>query len=114
MIDARRMEVFTALFSPSGDMIGPIAARIIQEDSFKDILEQDHVVFFGNGSAKCKDIIRHPNAIFLDGIETSAGHMTQLAESAWQQKKFEDLAYFEPYYLKEFIATIPKNKAIKS
>ena len=114
MIDARRMEVYTALFSASGDMVEPIVARIIQEDSFKDTLEQNQVVFFGNGSAKCRNIISHPNAIFLDGIETSAGNMIQMAESAWQQKKFEDLAYFEPFYLKEFIATIPKNKIIKS
>jgi tRNA threonylcarbamoyladenosine biosynthesis protein TsaB len=114
MIDARRMEVFTALFSPSGDMIEPISARIIHEDSFNYYLEQDQVVFFGNGSAKCKDIIRHPNAIFLDGIETSAGNMIQMTESAWQQKRFEDVAYFEPFYLKEFVATIPKNKVIKS
>ena len=113
MIDARRMEVYTAVFHPSGEMIEPIAAKIIQKDSFKDILEQNHVIFFGNGAAKCRDIIQHPNAIFLEGIETSAKYMVSLAESAWQQKCFEDVAYFEPFYLKDFVATIPKNKIIK-
>jgi tRNA threonylcarbamoyladenosine biosynthesis protein TsaB len=113
MIDARRMEVYTAIFDPYGEMIGPINAKIIQEDSFKDILEQYHLIFFGNGADKCRDIIHHPNAIFLDGIETSARYMVSLAESAWQQKCFEDLAYFEPFYLKDFVATIPKNKVFK-
>ncbi|KPL11163.1 MAG: tRNA threonylcarbamoyladenosine biosynthesis protein TsaB [Bacteroides sp. SM1_62] len=113
MIDARRMEVYTAVFLPSGEMIEPIAAKIIQENSFKDILEQNRVVFFGNGAAKCRDTIKHPNAIFLEGIETSASYMVSLAESAWQQKHFEDVAYFEPFYLKDFLATIPKNKVIK-
>ena len=113
MIDARRMEVYTAIFHPSGEMIEPIAAKIIQEDSFKDILEQYHVIFFGDGAAKCRDLIQHPNAIFLERIETSARYMVSPAESAWQQKSFEDVAYFEPFYLKDFVATIPKNKVIK-
>ncbi len=113
MIDARRMEVYTAVFHLSGEMIEPISAKIIQEDSFRDFLEQSRVVFFGNGAAKCREIIKHPNAIFLEGIETSASYMISLAESAWQQKCFEDVAYFEPFYLKDFIATIPRNKVIK-
>ena len=113
MIDARRMEVYTAIFDPYGVMIGPINAKIIQEDSFKDILEQYYLIFFGNGADKCRDIIHHPNAIFLDGIETSARYMVSLAEFAWQQKCFEDLAYFEPFYLKDFVATIPKSKVFK-
>jgi tRNA threonylcarbamoyladenosine biosynthesis protein TsaB len=113
MIDARRMEVYTATFHPSGKMIEPISAKIIQKDSFKDMLEQNRMVFFGNGAAKCRNIIQHPNAIFLEGMETSAKYMVSLAESAWQQKSFEDVAYFEPFYLKDFVATIPKNKIIK-
>ncbi len=113
MIDARRMEVYTAVFNAKEEMIEPITAKIIQEDSFKDILEKNHMIFFGNGSAKCRDIIQHPNAVFLEGIETSAKFMVPMAESAWQQKCFEDVAYFEPFYLKDFVATIPKNKVIK-
>ena len=112
MIDARRLEVYTAVFHPNGEMTEPISAKIIREDSFRELLEQGQVVFFGDGAAKCKDIIQHPNAIFLEGIETSASFMVPIAESAWQEKKFEDVAYFEPFYLKDFIATIPKNKVI--
>lgn len=113
MIDARRMEVYTAMFHPSGEVIEPVAAKIIEENSFKDILKRYQVIFFGNGAAKCRDLIQHPNAIFLEGIETSARYMVSLAESAWQQNSFEDLAYFEPFYLKDFVATIPKNKVLK-
>jgi len=113
MIDARRMEVYTAVFHPSGEVIEPISAKIIEKNSFKDILEQYKMLFFGNGAAKCSDIIQHPNAIYLKGIETSAEYMVSLAESAWQQDRFEDLAYFEPFYLKDFVATIPKNKIFK-
>ena len=110
MIDARRMEVYTAVFLPSGDMIEPVAAKIIEKDSFKDILDQYQMIFFGNGAEKCRALIQHPNATFLEGIETSAKYMVSLAESSWQLKRFEDVAYFEPYYLKDFVATIPKNK----
>ena len=113
MIDARRMEVYSAIFYPSGKVMEPITAKIIEEDSFKDILERNQVIFFGNGAIKCRDVIQHHNAIFLDGIETSAKYMVPLAESAWQQKCFEDVAYFEPFYLKDFVATIPKNKIFK-
>ena len=110
MIDARRMEVYTALFTVSGNIIMEVSAKIIEADSFRDYLEEGTVVFFGDGSAKCKDIIQHPNAKFLDGFECSAAHMAGLAERAFQLKQFEDIAYFEPYYLKDFVATIPKNK----
>jgi tRNA threonylcarbamoyladenosine biosynthesis protein TsaB len=110
MIDARRMEVYTAIFLPSGEMIQPVSAMIINEDSYKHIPEQSHLVFFGDGAAKCRNIIQHPNAHFLPGVETSAKFMVTLAASAWQEKRFEDLAYFEPFYLKDFVATIPKNK----
>lgn len=113
MIDARRMEVYTAIFLPSGEMIEPTTAKIIEEDSFKNFIEQKQVIFFGNGAIKCRDVIQHSNAIFLDGIETSAKYMVSLAESAWQQKCFEDIAYFEPFYLKNFVATIPKSKVFK-
>jgi len=113
IIDARRMEVYTAIFHPSGEMIEPIAAKIIKEDSFKDFIEQKQVIFFGNGAMKCREVIKHSNAIFLDGIETSSKYMVSMAESAWQQKCFEDIAYFEPFYLKNFVATIPKNKVFK-
>jgi tRNA threonylcarbamoyladenosine biosynthesis protein TsaB len=113
MIDARRMEVYAAVYSPAGEMVEPTTAKVIQQDSFGELLEQHRMMFFGNGAEKCRDIIQHPNAIFLEGIETSAKFMIPLAESAWQQRNFEDVAYFEPFYLKDFIATIPKNKLIQ-
>ena len=110
MIDDRRLEVYSAVFLTYGEMMEPIAAKIIEKDSFKDNLDQFHVIFFGNGAGKCREVLQHPNAIFLEGIETSAKYMVSLAESSWQLSRFEDVAYFEPYYLKDFVATIPKNK----
>lgn len=113
MIDARRMEVYAAVYSPTGKMVEPTNAKVIQEDSYGKLLEQHRMIFFGNGADKCRNIIQHSNAAFMEGIETSAKFMVPLAESDWQQKNFEDVAYFEPLYLKDFIATIPKNKLIK-
>ncbi|MDR2841163.1 MAG: tRNA (adenosine(37)-N6)-threonylcarbamoyltransferase complex dimerization subunit type 1 TsaB [Paludibacter sp.] len=112
MIDARRMEVYTALFSRQLDYIEPISSTIIDENSFSEILETRKIVFFGNGAAKCKDIISNENAVFIDGIDACAEKMIYFSQKAFEQKKFEDVAYFEPFYLKEFQATIPKNKVI--
>ena len=112
MIDARRMEVYTALYASSGKSIEEVSARIIEETTYLETLENKKIIFFGNGAAKCRSKINHSNAVFVDTIETSAINMVHLAEKLWKQKKFEDLAYFEPFYLKDFIATIPKNKII--
>lgn len=112
MIDARRMEVYTALYTPGGKIIKDVSARIIDDKSFLEIMENRSIVFFGNGAEKCREMITHPNAFFVEGIETSAEYMVPLSEDSFHQKKFEDLAYFEPFYLKDFIATIPKNKII--
>jgi tRNA threonylcarbamoyladenosine biosynthesis protein TsaB len=112
MIDARRMEVYTALYNTDGQIRETISAKIIEKDSFDKNLDQHTIVFFGNGSAKCKEIIKHPNAYFLDGIECSAGFLVEPSEKAFQQKNFENVAYFEPFYLKDFVATIPRRKVI--
>jgi tRNA threonylcarbamoyladenosine biosynthesis protein TsaB len=112
MIDARRMEVYNALFNPAGKVIEDVTARIIDENSFEKYLRSGPVVFFGNGAMKCRDIINHPAAIFVQDIDAMAEYMIPLALESWQQKSFEDVAYFEPFYLKDFIATIPKNKII--
>lgn len=112
MIDARRMEVYTALYNASGEIIESISAKIIDKNSFIEKLDSGPVLFFGNGAKKCRGTISHRNAIFIDEIEASAEDMIQLSEKAWQEKKFEDLAYFEPHYLKDFIATIPRNTII--
>lgn len=107
MIDARRMEVYTAFYDKNGVQIRGIQADIIDHQSYLPFLENNTVLFFGNGSAKCRDAITHPNAIFLNGIITSAENMVPLAEHDFQSQKFVDVAYYEPFYLKDFVATVP-------
>jgi tRNA threonylcarbamoyladenosine biosynthesis protein TsaB len=112
MIDARRMEVYTALYDNNLHMIRPVKAEIIDENSFSDILENKKILCFGNGAAKCKGILTHPNISFIEEIHPLASDMASLAEEAFRENKFQDIAYFEPFYLKEFIATTPKNKVL--
>ena len=109
MIDARRMEVYTSVFDHSLKTIEPTKAKIIDKDSFQHLLSEHKVAFFGDGAFKCKDIITHPNAVFLSNIHPLASGMAQLSLAAYQAEEFEDVAYFEPYYLKDFVATKPKN-----
>lgn len=108
MIDARRMEVYNALFRPDGTFFRETSADIIDESSYKEILEKNTIVFFGNGADKCRDTIRHPNAVFYDKFLLSASYLHVPSVMAMKNKHFEDVAYFEPYYLKEFIATTPR------
>jgi tRNA threonylcarbamoyladenosine biosynthesis protein TsaB len=111
MIDARRMEVYTAIYNAKFEMIESISAKIVDENSFADFLEKNKVVFFGDGAEKCKLLLNnHPNVVFIDNVEPSAQYVNQLASSKFKQGIFEDVAYFEPYYLKEFLATTPKKK----
>ena len=111
MIDARRMEVYTALYNSSLEMIEPISAKVMDESSFVKVLEEHKVVFFGDGAEKCKTLLSgHKNAVFIDNVEPSAKYINQLALEKLNKQQFEDIAYFEPYYLKEFLATTPKNK----
>ena len=112
MIDARRMEVYSALYDGNLNEIAPVRAIIIDENSFRDWLDQKEIIFFGTGADKCKAIIRSSNAVFMDGIFPAASNMSGEAEKAFMKKAFSDVAYFEPTYLKEFQATIPKNKVI--
>lgn len=109
MIDARRMEVYTMLFTSTLDVVEPVQARIIDASSYAGILNDHKILFFGNGSGKCKDTIVHPNARFIDNIFPSAEWMGQLAFARFREKKFEDVAGFEPAYLKDFIAKKPKS-----
>jgi tRNA threonylcarbamoyladenosine biosynthesis protein TsaB len=105
MIDARRMEVFTAVFDAAGKNIQPTSAQIINDDSFDDLLKNNKMFFFGDGAEKCRAILgENPNAAFLPGFVNSASYLTQKALEKFRNKDFEDLAYFEPYYLKDFIA----------
>ncbi|NQU55185.1 MAG: tRNA (adenosine(37)-N6)-threonylcarbamoyltransferase complex dimerization subunit type 1 TsaB [Bacteroidetes bacterium] len=113
MIDARRMEVYTALYNLKGEEIRPVSAEIIEEDFLGEYLKDSKILFFGNGAEKCKTQITHPNALFKGPNKTSAQFMQKLTETKYNNKEFEDLAYFEPFYLKNFVATIPKNKILK-
>ena len=113
MIDARRMEVYCAIFDNNNHEVRKTKAEIIEPDSFKTYLETNQVIFFGDGAAKCKEVIKHPNVVFLVDIHPSAANMTEIANQKFQKNQFEDVAYFEPFYLKEFIAGVPKVKGLK-
>jgi tRNA threonylcarbamoyladenosine biosynthesis protein TsaB len=110
MIDARRMEVYTAVFNAAGEQLSEIEAKIIDENSFSDLVKDHQIVFIGDGAEKCKNILSHPNAHFPP-IHASATGMIKPAVAAFQAKKFVDTAYFEPFYLKDFVA-IPSKKNI--
>lgn len=109
MIDARRMEVYTAVYNTQLQEITPAWPEVVTETSYQTYLEQP-TYFFGNGAAKCQTTVTHPHAQFLPNIYPSATAMMLLAEKAYEQQQFADTAYFEPFYLKEFMATLPKNK----
>lgn len=105
MIDARRMEVFTAVFDSQGNQVRPASAEIIDENSFADLLGSNKIIFFGDGAAKCTQVLgANPNARIITEFQNSARHLTKNAFEKFQARKFEDTAYFEPYYLKDFIA----------
>ncbi|MBN2166995.1 MAG: tRNA (adenosine(37)-N6)-threonylcarbamoyltransferase complex dimerization subunit type 1 TsaB [Marinilabiliaceae bacterium] len=110
MIDARRMEVYTEIFDKMLNSKIEIQAKIIDNESFAKTMINNKVIFFGNGSEKCKNTITHPNASFIDNIHPLAKNMGQLAYEKYFNEEFEDVAYFEPFYLKDFVATTPKNK----
>lgn len=110
MIDARRMEVFTAVFDSKLAMIHPVEARIITEESYTDLLKTHVISFIGDGAAKCANLLEHENAIFEADNFNSASHISKLAADAFKQTDFVDVAYFEPFYLKDFVLTIPKKK----
>ena len=108
MIDARRMEVYAAIYNQEGIIQREISADIIDENSYSEILESHIVYFFGNGAEKCKATLTHANARFIDGMYPLAENMIVLAEKAYVENKFVDVAYFEPFYLKEFYTTAAK------
>ncbi|KAA6308308.1 tRNA threonylcarbamoyladenosine biosynthesis protein TsaB, partial [termite gut metagenome] len=108
MIDARRMEVYTAIYDRELHLKREISADIVNEKSYLDYLDKYPVCFFGNGAAKCREKITHSNALFIDDIRPLARMMSPLAEKAAAEEKYEDVAYFEPFYLKDFIASQPK------
>jgi tRNA threonylcarbamoyladenosine biosynthesis protein TsaB len=110
MIDARRLEVYTALFNVRMEMLEPVSAKIIDESSFQEVLQTSVVTFMGDGAAKCTDVIRSLNARFSAANFNSAANMSGLALQAFNAHTFEDVAYFEPFYLKDFVFTQSKKK----
>ena len=110
MIDARRMEVYYALFSDNGNAITEARAKVIDASTFIPLLENSVVAFMGTGMPKCREVIDHPNAIFVDDVHPSAAALAFLSWEAFNNKHFEDTAYFEPFYLKDFVTTVPKKK----
>jgi tRNA threonylcarbamoyladenosine biosynthesis protein TsaB len=114
MIDAGRMEVYTIVYNSRMQPLQNVSAVVIDENSFSDYLSGGKVLFYGDGSEKSKSVIHSSNAFFLDDIAPLASFMVSLSEEAYREKRFEDTAYFEPFYLKEFIATIAKNKVLGS
>ena len=109
MIDARRMEVYAAIYDRSLKPVREIQADIVDETTYQTFLQQHPVYFFGNGATKCMEKIQHPNAHLIEGIEPLAKWMFPLAEKRFLNEQYEDVAYFVPFYLKDFIAKQPKN-----
>lgn len=108
LLDARRMEVYSQVFTEKTEMIRAVYADIINSDSFSDFLNAEKVYFFGDGAQKCKGIISHENAVFIDGKFPSAKEMSAISYEKYLKNDFEDVAYFEPFYLKEFLGAIQK------
>lgn len=111
LIDARRMEVYSAVFSSAHKQLRETQAEIIDETSFSSYLEDSTVYFLGDGAEKCKAVIKHPNAVFIDDAHPSTKEMASLSYTKFQDQAFEDVAYFEPFYLKDFVATQEKKKS---
>jgi tRNA threonylcarbamoyladenosine biosynthesis protein TsaB len=107
MLDARRMEVYSAFYDPQGVQVRDIQADIIDNSSFSMLLENSKILFFGNGAEKCREAITHPNAVFVNDILTLASYLVPLSERAFATKSFVDVAYYEPLYLKDFVAVAP-------
>lgn len=113
MIDARRMEVYTAVFDHANKRLSDTEALIIDEKSFEAMRNKNKLVFFGDGADKCKKILgSHHHAIFIDQFHPSVINMSDIAEHKFVEKKFENSAYFEPFYLKDFVAAPPKVKGL--
>ncbi|MDE7379136.1 MAG: tRNA (adenosine(37)-N6)-threonylcarbamoyltransferase complex dimerization subunit type 1 TsaB [Paraprevotella sp.] len=108
MIDARRMEVYAAVYDRALNEVRGTSADIVDESTYADYLDHRPVYFFGDGAGKCKACISHPNARFVEDVVPLAKNMFPLAEQAVARGEFADVAYFEPFYLKEFVASTPR------
>ena len=113
MIDARRMEVFTSRFTYDMQPLEEVSAKIIDENTFAELLSKEKVLFCGNGMPKCRELLStFPNARFLD-TPVSAQNLLPAALKKWQHQEFENVAYFEPFYLKEYVAAKPVVKGLR-
>ena len=108
MLDARRMEVYAGIYTRALKPVREIGADVVTAETYKSYLDEHPVYFFGNGAQKCMETINHPNAHLIEGIEPLAKWMQPLAERRYLNEQFEDVAYFVPYYLKDYIAKMPK------
>lgn len=108
MLDARRMEVYAGLYDRALHPVREVRADVVDGDTYRQWLDERPVYFFGNGAEKCMEVIGHPNAHYIDGIEPQARWMLPLAERRLLSGQVEDVAYFEPFYLKDFVAKMPK------
>lgn len=112
MIDARRMEVYSTLYDRALNVVRPVAADVIDENAYAEFLAERPIYFFGDGAAKCERIIQHKNAHFIADICPLAQHMFPLAEKKMAEEDFADVAYVEPFYLKDFVTTVSKKKLL--
>jgi len=109
MLDARRMEVYAGLYTRALKPVREVRADVVDAGTYREWLDEHPVYFFGNGARKCMETIAHPNAHYIDGIEPLARWMQPLAEKRLLQGQTEDVAYFEPFYLKDYVAKMPRN-----
>jgi len=112
MLDARRMEVYYSILASDGKIVREISAEIIDENSFRNIPENVRILIFGDGSAKCRQVAERGNIKFAEEFRMSAAHMYEPAYKAFREHRFEDVAYFEPFYLKDFITSSPKKNIL--
>lgn len=111
VLDARRMEVYSCVYDANYDEIRETRAEIIDEESFKDYISDKKVYVVGSGAEKCRGVVQHPNFVFDESVVPSAKDMVSMAFKKYESKQFEDVAYFEPYYLKDFVLQQKKKKA---
>ena len=112
MIDARRMEVYCALFDSELSQVLPTQAMVIDNNSFNDVLSVNSILFFGNGAQKCKGVIEHPNAFFIPDVYPSASKLGDMALKKYNTQSIENLENFEPFYLKDFVAKSPSKSIL--
>lgn len=111
MIDARRMEVYTMPCNLKAEQLDEVHAKVVDENSYAEVTDHQFY-YFGNGAAKCEKVLQNSNAVYIENIYASARNMKNIAMQKFKKQEFEDLAYFEPFYLKEFIATTPKKNIL--